>query len=44
MNDTGTVYGKTYGAPPDGNGAIPFEQTITCEFIARHSQETRGST
>ena len=43
VKDIGTVYGKTYGAPPDGNGAIPFEQTITCEFIARHSQETRGS-
>ncbi|MFM0365250.1 hypothetical protein [Paraburkholderia sediminicola] len=43
MKVIGSVYGETY-APPDGNGAIPFEQTITREFIARHSQQTRGST
>ncbi|MFL9984270.1 hypothetical protein [Paraburkholderia sediminicola] len=44
MKVIGSVYVETYGAPPDGNGAIPFEQTITHEFIARHSQQTRGST
>ncbi|WP_281370239.1 hypothetical protein [Paraburkholderia sediminicola] len=43
MKDIESVYGGTYGAPPDDYGAIPFEQTITREFIARHSRETRGS-
>ncbi|MFM0075447.1 hypothetical protein PQQ86_30275 [Paraburkholderia sediminicola] len=43
MKDIGSVYGETYGAPPGGSGAIPFEQTLAREFIARHSRETRGS-
>ena len=42
VKDIESVYGETYCAPPDSNDAIPFEQTIRREFIARHSRETQG--